>query len=55
MSAHAIKENIFEYLCAKFGLSKNKSSMWYFKLEQNWDNEFISEVKIDIGAFWPVG
>ena len=45
--ARSIKENIFEYLSAKFGLC-----MWYIKLKQNWDKEFISEVKIDIGAFW---
>ena len=30
--ARAIKENIFEYLFAKFGLSQNKSSMRYIKL-----------------------
>ena len=51
--ARAIKENMFEYLFAKFGLSQNKSIMRYIKLEQNLDKEFISEVKIDIGAFWP--
>ena len=49
--ARAIKENIFEYLFAKFGLSQNKSSMRYIKLQQNWDKEFISEDKRDIGAF----
>ena len=30
--ARAIKENTFEYLCSKFGLSKNKSSMRYIKI-----------------------
>ena len=49
--AGAIKENIFQYLFAKFGLSQNKSSIRYIKLQQNWDKEFISEVKIDIGVF----
>ena len=49
--ARAIKEHIFEHLFAKFGRSQNKTIMRYTKLKQNWEKEFISEVKLDIGAF----
>ena len=36
----------------KLGLIQNKSIMWYIKLQVDWDTKFISEVKINFGAFW---
>ena len=37
----------------KLGLIQNKGSMRYINLQEKWDTEFISEVKIDLEALRP--
>ena len=44
---------IFEIIdFLNFGVIQNKCSMRKMNFQVNWDKEFISVVKTDIGAFW---
>ncbi len=49
-----ILENIYDPTVLFLALFKTKCSMWCIKLQikVNWNEEYISLVKVDIGAFW---